>query len=129
MKKVYISGPISGLDREEYMARFAFAELLMKKEGYKVLNPTRLAPCREPWLYKLLGYKLTLLYDLWHLMRCTHIFMLPGWTDSKGSSIEYQVSLAFKINDADEDNKRIRRVDEFIEFRRKNADLLKLIDQ
>jgi len=50
--KIYISGPISGLERVDYMANFAEAERELRAQGYDVLNPTRLAPCRHLWIYK-----------------------------------------------------------------------------
>ena len=88
MKKVYISGQMSGLPREEYLARFAKAESLLRQEGFAVVNPARLLPSRWPWLYRLIGYRLTLLYDLWHLSRCDLIYKIPGWKESHGANIE-----------------------------------------
>ncbi len=96
-KRVYISGPISGLSRRRYMARFALAEEYLKRQGFQVCNPTRLAPCRWLWLYRLMGYRLTLLYDLWHLMRCSHIYLMDGWKDSRGAQIEWSVAYRLHI--------------------------------
>jgi hypothetical protein len=45
----------------------------------------------------LLGYRLTLLYDLWHLSRCTHIYKMPGWQQSRGANIESCWAFHFKI--------------------------------
>lgn len=74
---------------ETYLARFAHAEEILKREGFAVINPTKFAPCRWPWLYNILGYELTLLYDLWHLWRRADcIFLIPGWQDSQGARIE-----------------------------------------
>ena len=88
-KICYLSGKISGLEREIYLARFAHAEEILKREGFAVINPTKFAPCRWPWLYNILGYELTLLYDLWHLWRrADRIFLIPGWQDSQGARIE-----------------------------------------
>lgn len=88
-KICYLSGKISGLGRETYLARFAHAEEILKREGFAVINPTKFAPCRWPWLYNILGYELTLLYDLWHLWRRDDcIFLIPGWQDSQGTRIE-----------------------------------------
>lgn len=88
-KICYLSGKISGLGRETYLARFAHAEEILKREGFAVINPTKFAPCRWPWLYNILGYELTLLYDLWHLWRRADcIFLIPGWQDSQGTRIE-----------------------------------------
>ena len=88
-KICYLSGKISALERETYLARFAHAEEILKREGFAVINPTKFAPCRWPWLYNILGYELTLLYDLWHLWRrADRIFLIPGWQDSQGARIE-----------------------------------------
>ena len=88
MKKVYISGQMTGIPREEYLARFGKAEELLKQEGFAVVNPARLLPSRWPWLYRLIGYRFTLLYDLWHLSRCDLIYKIPGWKESHGANIE-----------------------------------------
>ena len=87
-KKVYISGRISDLPREQYMTMFGIAEQMLRKKGYEVVNPTRFIMCKYIWLYRLLGYRLTLLYDLWKLMQCDLIYKLPGWQQSKGANIE-----------------------------------------
>jgi hypothetical protein len=108
--KIYISGPISGLARKEYMGRFAEVEGMLKRRGYRVMNPTRLAPCRWAWIYwameKLLGsdtaYRTMLAYDLWHLMRCDAIFMLHGWQHSRGAKTEQAAAKAFGIDEIEE---------------------------
>ena len=96
--KVYISGPMSNLTREQYMELFRRAEQSLRSQGYrKIVNPIRVWACRWPWLYRLIGYKLTLLYDLWLLMRCDQIYKMPGWRDSNGANIESCVAYHFKI--------------------------------
>lgn len=96
--KVYISGPMSNLSREQYLDIFRRAEQSLRSQGYtRVVNPIRVWACRWPWLYRVVGYRLTLLYDLWLLMRCDQIYKLPGWRDSKGANIESCVAFHFKI--------------------------------
>ena len=96
--RVYISGPMSGVDRRLYLEMFKRAEQSLRAQGYrKIVNPIRVWACRWPWLYKVIGYRLTLLYDLWLLMRCDQIYKLPGWRDSKGANIESCVAYHFKI--------------------------------
>ena len=90
--KVYISGPISGIDRAVYLRNFAEAEKMLREKGYDVVNPTRLAPSRWLWIYKMLGYRVTLLYDIWHLFKCDGIFMLDGWMRSRGARLELAVA-------------------------------------
>ena len=90
-KKIYISGGISGIPRRVYMERFAEAERMLRAEGYEVVNPTRFLVCLWPWLYRIVGYHATLCYDLYRLMQCDGIFLLPGWEASKGARIEHSV--------------------------------------
>ena len=106
-RKIYISGPMTGLDREEYMKRFLLAEDRLHQIGYKrICNPINVWACRWPKLYKLIewlfgtkgAYNLVLLYDLWLLMRCTDICMLRGYDQSKGSCIERYVATKMGIN-------------------------------
>lgn len=101
-KKVYISGRISDLPREQYMKMFGIAETMLRGKGYKTVNPTRFWLSRHyQWLCRLIGhqnaYNLTLLYDLWRLMRCNLIYKLPGWQQSRGANIESCVAYHFKV--------------------------------
>ena len=96
--RVYISGPMSNLSREQYLEIFRRAEQSLRSQGYrKIVNPIRVWACRWTWLYRLVGYRLTLLYDLWLLMRCDLIYKLPGWRESRGANIESCVAYHFKI--------------------------------
>ena len=97
-KRIYISGPMSGVPRQQYLEMFRRAEQSLRSQGYtKVVNPIRVWACRWPWLYKIVGYRLTLLYDLWLLTRCDLIYKIPGWRDSRGANIESCVAYHFKI--------------------------------
>jgi hypothetical protein len=96
-ERIYISGAISGIEREVYMAKFAEAERVLRSKGYEVCNPTLLLPSRCLWVYRMMGYRLTLLYDLWHLFHCDGIVMLTGWTRSKGARLELATAKIFNI--------------------------------
>lgn len=96
--KVYISGAISGTKRKHYNERFAMAERMLREAGYdNIVNPTRVWACRWPWLFKIVGYRLTLLYDLFLLMRCQRIYKIPGWKQSRGAQIESAVAYNFNL--------------------------------
>ena len=89
---------MSNLSREQYIDLFTRAEQSLRHHGYhRIVNPIRVWACRWPWLYRFVGYRLTLLYDLWLLMRCDNIYKMPGWRDSKGANIESCVAFHFKI--------------------------------
>ena len=62
-ERVYVSGGMSGIPEEEYKARFAQAERLLKERGMKVFNP-----CHWVWFLKYLPYKVALAFDL--MMMC-----------------------------------------------------------
>lgn len=96
-EKVYISGPITGHDRADYMATFARAARLVREQGYRVVNPTRHPPCRWPWLYRIMGYRLTLLYDLALMFTCDRIYLIPGWRESHGACIESFTAFHLRI--------------------------------
>lgn len=101
-KRVYISGRISDLPREQYMKMFGIAETMLRDKGYKPVNPTRFWLSR--WykqLTRIVGadnaYRLTLLYDLWRLLRCNLIYKLPGWQQSRGANIESCTAYHMKV--------------------------------
>lgn len=97
-RRIYISGPMTKLPREQYMKRFAVAEKILRAHGFDTINPTKVWACRWPWLYKIVGYKLTLLYDLWLLLtKADGIIHLPGWHTSRGSVIENNISQWFPM--------------------------------
>ena len=105
-RRIYISGPMTGIEPREYRRRFREAETILRRHGYGCINPCRVWPCRFPWLYRLmnalLGKRLTyaviLAYDLILLMtRADGIVMLPGWQASRGAQIENYVARHFPM--------------------------------
>lgn len=103
-RRIYISGPMTGIEPREYRRRFREAEAILRRHGYGCINPCRVWPCRFPWLYRLmnallgkrLAYAAILAYDLILLMtRADGIVMLSGWQASRGAQIENYVSQHF----------------------------------
>ena len=104
--RVYISGPMSSLSREEYTRRFMLAEQLLRQQGYQhIVNPIRIWACRFPRFHQFLAwllgerqaYILVLLYDLWLLTRCNRIYKLPDWRNSRGAQVESCVAFHFSV--------------------------------
>lgn len=96
-RKVYLSGPMTGCARADYVRRFSEAEKILRKHGYGVINPCNVWACRWPWIYRAMefcfghskAYAFILAYDLLLLMtRADGIAMLPGWEQSRGARIE-----------------------------------------
>ena len=103
---IYLSGPMTGCARADYVRRFSEAEDILRKHGYGVINPCRVWACRWPWIYsvmkrvlgKRLAYAVVLCYDLMLLMtRADGIAMLPGWRASRGANIENYVARHFPM--------------------------------
>ena len=87
MNRIYISGKISGLSKNEYMQNFAHTHLmLLDRYGLitKIINPLDIKPIFgiKKWIFYMIS-------DLWQLRKCTHIAMQPNWIDSKGACIEH----------------------------------------
>lgn len=102
MKKVYISGRISDMEKDQYMTLFRIAEEMLNKDGFNAVNPTRFWLCRiyrmmEKVIGKETAYRVTLLYDVVKLLRCDLIYKIPGWKQSRGANIESCVAYHFKV--------------------------------
>ena len=105
-RRVYLSGPMTGCARADYVRRFREAEAILNKNGYGCINPCRVWACRWPWIYramewvlgKRLAYAAVLCYDLLLLMtRADGIAMLPGWQASRGAQIENYTARHFPM--------------------------------
>ena len=94
-ERVYISGQMKGLKYEVYKERFEEAARLVRQLGYEPVSPTKFWICRWKWMFKFFGYERTLLYDLWKVMNCDRIYLIPGWKKSRGSMIESFVAYHF----------------------------------
>lgn len=86
-RKIYISGPITGYDREERKRTFAAAAKHYEDLGYKAVNPMEGEEEGLEW-------EDYMRRDIEKLCKCDAIAMLPGWEDSKGARLEYEVAMA-----------------------------------
>lgn len=94
MKKVYLSGKISGLAEEEYKANFAKAAAdalqFFPDEQVSIVNPTTLPNIHNSWADYMLR-------DLMFLRDCDAIVMLPDWLDSIGAQTEHMFACGMGI--------------------------------
>ena len=84
--KIYISGPMSGLD-DDNRDEFSRMASLLQAKGYEPVNPHDIAVevnarIKDP---KYLDY---LKADIAVLMFCDAYVLLDGWGDSRGARIE-----------------------------------------
>lgn len=84
MKKVYISGGITGV--ENYEQHFKDAEDMLKMEGFKPVNPVTLEHNHDQ------SWEQFMKVDLKALLDCDMIFMLENWGESNGANIERSVA-------------------------------------
>lgn len=82
-KRLYLSGPMSGIEDMNYPA-FDAAALRLRASGYEVENPAENPPCRSWADYMRLA--------LVQIARCDVIGMLPGWEKSKGARLEHHIA-------------------------------------
>lgn len=82
MGKVYISGQISGLPIEKVKEKFSRVEAQLIAQGYEVVNPLNNGlPRNAPW-------ELHIAMDIVLLMGCDTIYLLTGWDNSRGATLE-----------------------------------------
>lgn len=96
MGKIYIAGKITGTT--DYLERFARAEKWLNENGYQgmVINPAKISDGLPP---ETTTYKDYIHIGLSMLGTCDSIFMLKGWEESLGASLElqYATTLGYKI--------------------------------
>lgn len=89
--KIYISGKITGTT--DYKERFARAEEMLKSRGHEVVNPCHIDDGGEtkPWE--------------WYMKRCIPlltecdgIYLLKGWSESRGARLEWMVAKGLGMN-------------------------------
>ena len=98
-KKVYLSGPITGI--KNYKGLFLFAEELVRMcDAARIFNPAS-------QITDSLGYEDAMKRCVAALAEYDTIMLLPGWHTSKGARLERDVALACGMNIIDLTNYRL----------------------
>ena len=91
--RVYISGPITGRAKEDYMRHFTKAAGVIEAAGYKIYNPA-LSHVLMPEDFTHEDY---MAVSMAALKRCEAVFMLKGWEDSDGARQEHMLAKILKL--------------------------------
>jgi hypothetical protein len=89
-KKIYISGQISGIE-EQAPKLFQEAETLLANSGYEVINPMKLPHDHDK------SWESYMREDIKALMDCDEIYMLKGWSSSKGARVEFALACSLGV--------------------------------
>lgn len=83
--KVFISGKISGIEKEAFQV-FEAAEINLRAAGYEPINPMKLNHDHDKsWVsYMKVCIKA--------LCECDGIYMLPNWKSSSGAKLEHHIA-------------------------------------
>lgn len=85
--KVYISGRITGISYDTVKRRFGLAEEFLTSLSLEPVNPLKNGLSRsDAWIDHMCN-------DIKMLHECSAIYMLDGWMDSVGATIEYDFAI------------------------------------
>ena len=84
--RVYIAGPITGFDLQERILTFRKYQSDLQAVGNTTVNPFDCHPLGIPWEEAMKA-------DIKELVSCDAIYLLPGWAESKGARIEFNLAV------------------------------------
>lgn len=91
MKKIYLSGPISGHELGERKEAFGRVKKTLELKGYEVVNPLDNGlPPNAPTFQHMKR-------DLELLLGCDEIYMMDKWTHSAGCKLEFEVATSIGL--------------------------------
>lgn len=114
MKRIYISGPMTGLPDLNFPAFHAAAKAL-REIGYEVVNPAEVNPDAEK------AWQECMRDDIRALCDCDAIALMDGWEASKGAHLELHIAhrlgmevthvwrLVYADSDASDGKQAVRR--------------------
>jgi len=97
MKKIYISGPISKLDKTVYEKNFSDAEKFIAEnmnQELTIVNPVRLTSHLSPVIHEWKQYMIPCMEEL---LSCNYVYMLDGWSLSRGCRVEHAIARALNL--------------------------------
>lgn len=88
-QRIYIAGPITGIERQVVIDRFSLAERQLTLLGFRAVNPARhlihLRSDGDDWSFWMRRC-------ITELVTCTAIYLLDGWQASRGARLEHKIA-------------------------------------
>jgi hypothetical protein len=85
MKRIYIAGPMTGIEAFNFPA-FNSEAARLRAMGHSVINPAEVNPdTRMSWVD-------CMRMDIALLVTCDTISLLPGWANSQGATLERHIA-------------------------------------
>ena len=85
MKKIYVSGPMTGLPENNFPA-FHAATAMLRERGHTVFNPAEVGEIPG------MTWEFYMRKDIKMLCEADAIYLLPGWEKSKGAHLELHIA-------------------------------------
>jgi hypothetical protein len=84
-QRIYVAGPITGYDLDERVKAFESASNYLRENGWEPVNPLTLHPLNIKWEEALRA-------DLTGLVTCEAIYLMVGYSKSRGAQLELHVA-------------------------------------
>lgn len=91
MQRVYISGPVTGV--EDYKNHFLTAEYRLKRAGYSPVNPVKIIERAQTKRGRALSHDECMKICLRQVASCDGMYMLKGWPNSSGAREERELAI------------------------------------
>lgn len=89
-EKVYIAGPVTGIERSKVEHRFNLWKNRLIQLGYDVVSPIELVPSNCDW-------QEAMQICLFHLAQCNKALFMSDWIHSDGACVEMEFCMLNKI--------------------------------
>jgi hypothetical protein len=90
-KKIYIAGPITGME-EQARENFTHAAIQLGLDGHEVVNPFDLDHNHDK------EWKSYMKVCIKALVECNAIYFLKNWKQSRGAALEYTIAYQMDLN-------------------------------
>lgn len=95
-ERIYISGPVSGVDKEECIKKFEEIEKMLSDEGFRVFNPLKNGLPYDADSHSHMRRDLNILTN--EEDPFDYIFMMRRWTHSAGCTKEFEDAISCGIS-------------------------------